>query len=258
MRRLSLYADHVCGDGWEWACFFHIKLRDSSVADVQLTQLLTYTVFQAGSEFLEVSPTEFASLSAIEKSSFLDKKSKEVAGDWEVCIESRPKDQCRDAKVTYFSRFLNCMDNLPGVNKVEQKFLEQVTVLEPAVSQYSTHLVATLEHAVRTIQECRGRIDVSLGQFQCICEEVRSFQTEIAEVNVVITDTERSGGHSNAVGSAGGPVPDVLEAVGGDAYTIPKVSQVVHGTSSWSPTHLSRQLSEILDRVSVRTVPLEL
>ncbi|KAL3697297.1 hypothetical protein R1sor_011373 [Riccia sorocarpa] len=164
MRRLSLDADH----------------------------LPKYTVFQAGTEFLEVSPTEFASLPAIEKSSFLDKKSKEVAGDWEVCIESRPKDQFKDAKVTYFSRFLNCIDNLPGVYEVEQKFLEQVTVSEPAVSRFDTHLVATAELAVQAIQECRGRIDVSLGLFHSICEEVRSIQTEIAEVNVVIADTERA------------------------------------------------------------------
>ncbi|KAL3692261.1 hypothetical protein R1sor_005912 [Riccia sorocarpa] len=77
MRHLSLDADHVCGEHvWEWACFFHIKFRDGSVTDVPLMQLPKFTIFQAGSDFFEISATEFSGWSGAETSSFLDKEVK--------------------------------------------------------------------------------------------------------------------------------------------------------------------------------------
>ncbi|KAL3691895.1 hypothetical protein R1sor_005546 [Riccia sorocarpa] len=192
-RRLSLDADHVCGEhGWEWAWFFHVKLRDNSVAAVPLMQLPKYTIFQAGSEFFEISPEQFASWSPGEKSTFLEKKSKDVVGDWEVCIEARLKDSFRDAKVTYFSRYLNCLDNLPAVYEVEQKFMEQVTISEPAVSYNDTHLVATAENAVRALRECRSKVDSTASQIVDISEQLSSIRAEIEEVKSVVDNTERA------------------------------------------------------------------
>ncbi|KAL3685202.1 hypothetical protein R1sor_003224 [Riccia sorocarpa] len=121
-----------------------------------------------------------------EKASFLEKRSKEVAGDWEVCIDARPKDMFRDAKVTYFSHFLNCLDNLPTVYEVEQKFAEQVKVSGSAID---THVLGTTARAVRALQECRLKVDSSIGQFNHICEQTSSVQTEIEEVKSVLDET---------------------------------------------------------------------
>ncbi|KAL3690717.1 hypothetical protein R1sor_004368 [Riccia sorocarpa] len=184
-RRLNIDADHVCGEhGWEWTWFFHVKLRDGSVADVPLMELPRYIVFQAGSEFFEISAGEFASWTSPEKSTFLGKKSKEVAEDWEVCIEARPNDSFRDAKVTYFSRFLNCMDNLSAVIEVEQKLSEQLCM--------DAHLVGTAECAVRALHECRMKIDNSLGLFDHLCEQVYVIRAEIEEVKTIIDETDRA------------------------------------------------------------------
>ncbi|KAL3692395.1 hypothetical protein R1sor_006046 [Riccia sorocarpa] len=164
------------------ACAFRRGKNDERMCWKSVEQLQGYSSMRRLSWMLIM----YAGSTGAEKSSFLDKKS--IAGDWEVCIEARPKDQFRDAKVTYFSRFLNCMDNLPGSYEVEQKILEQVLPSELT----DTHLVATAENAVRAIRECRGKIDSSLGQFQSICETVSLIQAEIEEVKTVIDDTERA------------------------------------------------------------------